>query len=691
MGTGINPASSIRDLPGVRPRQADKLAKLGLHRIGDLLLHLPRDYEDRTRVTPIAATAEGHQAVVVGEITDCDVSPGGRRFSVQITDHSGSMTLVFFRFHPNQAAKLIPGVKLWCFGSIQNRPSGLEMVHPEYQVLGEQAPIAVDDHLTPIYPATEGLTQATLRRLIQQAFAVCSDLPELLPADNLPSCCPLKFTHALQEVHRPGPQTDRTWLQEKRSPAWQRLAFEELLAHQLSLLTLRQQTKQQPAPVLTGSGRLAKRLCASLPFQLTGAQRRVLDEIVKDLSQPHPMLRLLQGDVGSGKTIVAALACLHCIEAGYQAAIMAPTEILAEQHRENFSNWLKPLEIPMGWITGRLSKTQRQKRWERVSRGEDRLVVGTHALFQGEAEFPMLGLVVIDEQHRFGVHQRLALRQKGEQRGLRPHQLIMTATPIPRTLAMTAYTDLDLSVIDELPPGRKPIATAAIADSRRNEVIERIAVACASGRQAYWICTLIETSDTLQAQAAEATYATLQTALPELTVGLVHGRQRAVDKNDTMARFKAGGVDLLVATTVIEVGVDVPNASLMIIENAERLGLSQLHQLRGRVGRGTQTSSCVLLYKAPLSESGWQRLQAMREHQSGFELAEIDLALRGPGELLGTRQTGAMGFRVAEITRHQALLPAVKQAAHSLANNHPNQIEPLLSRWLNQNLAYGQV
>ena len=681
----------IEALSGVGARQRDKLHKLGLRQVSDLLWHLPLRYEDRS-IRSIATLSVGLNAAVVGEVRLNElVGPQQRIWRVWLQDASGLLALRFFHFSQQQREALNPGTRVWCFGEVRQGHDSLELVHPEYRILADTAPLPVESSLTPVYPSVAGLQQATLRRLCNVALSRRAELPDLVPAEVLPAKCRIDLYAALEQVHQPCPEWRSSLASMDELPGKQRLAFEELLAHHLSLRRLRSRLQQTSAPALAGPGRLSRQLRAALGFPLTAAQERVCAEIQADVSQTVPMLRLLQGDVGAGKTVVAALACLRCVEAGYQAVLMAPTELLAEQHQRSFSAWCEPLGIEVGWLTGRLTKRTREAVWARLQAGDLRLVVGTHALFQGEAPLSELGLMVVDEQHRFGVHQRLALREKGERSGCRPHQLIMTATPIPRTLAMTAYAELDLSVIDEMPPGRKPVTTVAIPASRRDEVIERIGQACKAGRQAYWVCTLIETAETLQAEAAEATYETLCEALPNLRLALVHGRLAAADKSAAMAAFQTGEVQVLVATTVIEVGVDVPNASLMIIENAERLGLSQLHQLRGRVGRGTEQSSCVLLFQPPLSQAGRQRLQALREYQDGFKLAEIDLALRGPGEMLGTRQTGDIGFRIADLSRHQDLLADVQRAAEVMLRDYPDRVEPLIQRWLGSKLAYGQV
>ncbi len=685
---------------------AERLARLGLRTVQDVLFHLPLRYQDRTRVAPIGTLRVSDEAVIVGEVQLSEIKLGRRRMLlVRVADGSGGILLRFFHFSAQQHAALARGAMVRCFGEVRSGPAMLEMVHPEYRVIVDAAPdaqgyatTAVDECLTPVYPATEGLQQYTLRALSSAALDLAageSGLQELLPAEILARLKLPLLLDALAYVHRPPPDAPLAMLQEGSHPAQQRLAFEELLAHHLSLRLLRNKIQASRAPQLNAPGQLMKTLLDSLPFVLTGAQRRVTDEIIKDLRRASPMQRLVQGDVGSGKTIVAALAVLHAVEAGFQAAVMAPTELLAEQHLQNFTRWLAPLDLDIAWLSGKQPGKARRTMLERLASGQAAVAVGTHALFQEGVEFASLGLIVVDEQHRFGVHQRLALREKGIQyeHGLdrHPHQLIMTATPIPRTLAMTAYADLDSSIIDELPPGRTPVETVVVPDTRRAEVVERVRGACRTGRQAYWVCTLIEESETLQCQAAADSAVQLTEALPELRIGLVHGRLKTSEKARVMAAFKAGELDLLVATTVIEVGVDVPNASLMIIENAERLGLAQLHQLRGRVGRGAQKSSCILMYHGPLSRDGRARLAALRETNDGFEIARRDLALRGPGEVLGTRQSGMLQLHIADLVRDQALTPKIEQAAELLLQHYPERVPPLISRWLGEAARYGEV
>ncbi len=683
----------VTRLRGVGAALAEKLARVGVETVQDILFHLPLRYQDRTRVTPIGALQAGQDAVVEGVVAAADVVQGRRRsLLVRLQDGTGLLSLRFYYFSPAQKEALKRGVRLRCYGEIRPGASGLEIYHPECRFLKEDEPPPAEQSLTPIYPATEGLSQLRLRALAHQALALLDGtyLPELLPDALVRQYQLAPLEAAVRCLHQPPPDTRLALLADGEHWASQRLAFEELLAHQLSLQRLRASIRAQQAPVLPASRQLASRFLVGLGFAPTAAQRRVVAEIAADLGQPAPMLRLLQGDVGAGKTLVAALAALQALEAGYQVALMAPTEILAGQHHASFSHWFEPLGLEVAWLTGRVKGKARQRTLAQIAGGCP-MVVGTHALFQEDVQFRHLALAIIDEQHRFGVQQRLALRQKGVQGQLCPHQLIMTATPIPRTLAMSAYADLDTSVLDELPPGRTPVNTLAVPGSRRPEVVDRVRAACREGRQAYWVCTLIEESEELTCQAAETTFAELAASLGELQVGLVHGRMKAAEKADVMARFKQGELQLLVATTVIEVGVDVPNASLMIIENPERLGLAQLHQLRGRVGRGCTASHCLLLYQLPLSQMGRERLAIMRETCDGFAIAEKDLELRGPGEVLGTRQTGLLQFRVADLMRHAGLLPEVREAARILLAQWPQAVDPLLQRWLRHGQQYGQV
>ncbi|MBD3896974.1 ATP-dependent DNA helicase RecG [Halomonas sp. ML-15] len=686
----------VTELSGVGEALAAKLARLRIASLADLLFHLPLRYQDRTRITPIGTLRGGVEAVVDGEVAASDVVRGRRRsLLVRLKDGSGILSLRFFHFSPAQQQQFQPGVRVRCFGEARAGATGLEIYHPEYRLLKHgEAP--VDEHLTPIYPTTEGLNQARLRGLIQQVLTRLDEEPEALP-DGIPEALRQRFRLAglhecLHYLHQPPPDADLERLASGQHPAQRRLALEELLAHQLSLRQIRLRIQSDGAPRLPSGRSLQARFVTQLPFTLTAAQRRVLDEISHDLERPAPMLRLVQGDVGSGKTVVAAMAALQALAGDCQAALMAPTELLAEQHFRSFHAWFAPLGIEVAWLSGKLKGKARLDTKAAIEDGRARMVVGTHAIFQDDVRFQRLGLAIIDEQHRFGVHQRLALREKGEAGGLTPHQLVMTATPIPRTLAMSAYADLDVSVIDELPPGRTPVQTVAVPDERRPEVVERIRRACADDRQAYWVCTLIEESEALECQAAEATREELTEALPELAIGLVHGRMKAADKAAVMDAFKAGELDLLVATTVIEVGVDVPNASLMIIENPERLGLSQLHQLRGRVGRGATESFCVLLYRPPLSAHSRERLGVMRETSDGFRIAEKDLELRGPGEVLGTRQTGLAQMKIADLERDRDLLEEVSPLARALLEQAPEASPPLIRRWLGEEAGrYGQV
>jgi ATP-dependent DNA helicase RecG len=683
----------VGSLKGVGPALAARLARLGIENVADLLFLLPNRYEDRTRIVPIGSLRPGERAAVEGAIELAEVAFRGRRsLLVRLSDGTGFLTLRFFHFSGSQQQQLVRGARLRCFGEIRRGKHGPEIVHPEYRRADAPDTQALQDALTPVYPATSGIPQGRLRNLTAQALAALADgaLPDWLPAELQRELQLPDLRDALRYVHRPPPDARLDELEAGRHPAQRRLAFEELLAHQLTLRQLRNEIRRDSAWPIAPEGELAARLLAAVGFALTAAQQRVAREIRADLAIAHPMLRLVQGDVGSGKTVVAAMAALDTVEAGHQVALMAPTELLAEQHHQNFVRWLAPLAIEPLLLTGRLGARARRDAQAAIANGSGSIVIGTHALFQEEVRFARLALVIVDEQHRFGVHQRLALREKGAS-GRYPHQLIMTATPIPRTLSMTAYADLDVSVIDELPPGRTPVATVTLPDSRRDEVVQRIRKACLEGRQAYWVCPLIEESELLEAQAAEDTAAALAAALPEIRVGLVHGRMPPSARERTMAEFKAGAIALLVATTVIEVGVDVPNASLMVIENAERMGLAQLHQLRGRVGRGREASSCVLLWHAPLSPLAKERLAVLKHTNDGFEVARRDLELRGPGELLGTRQTGLMQLRVADLMRDADLLPRVQAAADVMLRSHADNIAPLKRRWIGAATRYGKV
>ncbi|MGD9602757.1 MAG: ATP-dependent DNA helicase RecG [Gammaproteobacteria bacterium] len=689
----------VARLSGVGPRVRERLERLGVTSIRDVLYHLPLRYQDRTRLTAIGALAPKMEVVIEGQVLNSQVQFGRRRsLLVRLEDDTGTITLRFFHFNREQQLRMSPGCNVRCFGEVRRGPQSLEMVHPECRFPAVAGDLPTDTALTPVYPTTEGLHQVTWRRLTEQALQVLAeDRDDTAALDRLVQGAATlgvrlpPLDDALRFVHRPPPGAVLDTLWSGAHPAQLRLAIEELLAHQLSLRKLRQRTRAHRAPRFGPAAVLRDALGSAFGFRLTAAQRRVVREIDADLSRAHPMLRLLQGDVGAGKTAVAALCATRALASGFQVALMAPTELLADQHVRTLTRWFEPCGIEVVGLTGRLTTVTRRQRHALLAEPVARVIVGTHALFQADVAFARLGLVIVDEQHRFGVDQRLALLDKGARGDARPHQLIMTATPIPRTLAMTAYADLDVSVLDELPPNRRPVKTTVLAEARREDVVQRIADACASGRQAYWVCPLIEESEQLDSQAATDTATQLAQALPDLRVGLVHGRLKDAQKRAVMQAFLAREIDLLVATTVIEVGVDVPNASLMIIENAERLGLSQLHQLRGRVGRGDTESVCVLLYKGPLGETARARLQTMRETNDGFVIAERDLDLRGPGEVLGTRQTGAAAFKIADLSRDRAVLPAVRTLADRLLGEDPALGERLVRRWLTTRLDYAKV
>ena len=733
----------VTALAGVGPKVAEQLSQLGIERIFDLLLHLPRDYEDRSRLVSIADVAHGQAALITGRVVHVDTKRSG--MTVVVDDDTGTISLRFFKVYRGLAQTMSIGTQLQLFGEVKVSRYGKQIHHPEYQVISSNEAI-VNTGLQPIYPSVKGLHQNKLRTLIKLAlqtvrtqglpmtlftpadFAVVADLPlaPFEPAklamaeDDFPddifstlarrvpdnsisnignttavndmanqNVYNLTIFEALVLLHTPPTYTDAgrqyqllTQLSARTHAACQRLIIEELTAHQLSLLYRRQQLHQHKAPKCTMNSPLADQLFAALPFDLTGAQQRVMKDITADMATSIPMLRLVQGDVGAGKTLVAAGAAGYALDSGWQVAVMAPTEILAEQHLVNFKNWFEPLGVGVGWLAGKQTAKQRREALAAVAENTVQIVVGTHALFQEQVQFAKLGLVIIDEQHRFGVEQRMALTNKGVANST-PHQLIMTATPIPRTLAMSVYGDMDTSIIDELPPGRTPITTVTIDRNRRDEVIERIAVNCEAGRQAYWVCSLVEESSVLDAQAAEATYEDLNERL-DIRIGLVHGKMKSADKQAIMQEFKAGNLDLLIATTVIEVGVDVPNASLMVIENAERLGLSQLHQLRGRVGRGSTKSFCVLLYQKPLSETGTERLNVLRDSTDGFVIAQKDLELRGPGELLGKRQTGNVGYYLADLIRDEQLFAIAQRLAKHLISDPTRKadVSQLIHRWM---------
>lgn len=680
-------------LKGVGPQLAAKLQRIGVHTVQDLLFHLPFRYQDRTRLTPIGGVTLGKEALIIGQVELTELAYGRRRSLLsRISDGTGALTIRLFHFSASQQANLQRGRWVRCFGEVRRGPSSPEMVHPEYTVFERKPKPDTGRELTPIYPSTSGVSQYTLRKLARQALQ--SHLPRVL--EYLPECVAAELgfpglIEALSYTHHPPVEANLSELEQGRHPMQQRLAFEELLAHHLSLRRLRQRRQAHSAPSMRPSGKLLDRFYKALAFDLTGAQRRVIREILSDLKRSTPMLRLIQGDVGSGKTVVAAAAAFWAVEAGYQVAVMAPTELLGEQHLTTFSQWLEPLGVSVDWLSGKLNVSQRAQVLQRLRSGEARFAVGTHALFQAGVAFARLGLVVVDEQHRFGVDQRHALREKGSDGASVPHQLVMTATPIPRTLAMTFYADLDLSGIDELPPGRTPVETVVVPDTRRSQVLARVRAACQAGRQAYWVCPVIDESEALQVQAATETEGALKAALPEHRVGLVHGRMNSRDKDAAMSAFRNGDIDLLVATIVIEVGVDVPNASLMIIENAERLGLSQLHQLRGRVGRGDVSSCCVLMYRPPLSDHARVRMSALRDTSDGFEIARRDLELRGPGEVLGTRQTGLQQLKIADLGRDRALLPQLERAAAKLLSEYPQNVDQLIHRWVGRGETYGDV
>lgn len=682
---------SIDSLKGVGPKVLEKLAKLRLKTLGDLLLHLPLRYQDKTRITPIDHLMVGVDALTEGTIVSQNMTKGGRNsLLVVIQSDSGTcLTLRFFHFHFRQAQSFTRGKTVRVFGEVRSGPNGLEIVHPSYQFVNLANPPALETTLTPVYPTTEGLGQTSLIKLIDQVLAKLKSQPiaELLPPELLKEVQLPDLNQAICTLHQPQASDDLAQIKQFEHPAQQRLILEELISQQIGLQQIRQAEKQRQAHPFPASQK-ANALLTSLPFHLTGAQQRVLNEIQQDLVQQTPMQRLVQGDVGSGKTVIAAIAAVQAAEAGFQVAIMAPTEILAEQHLNAFQEWLEPLDIPVGWLNGRMKAAEKRYMLAQIEQGEVKVIVGTHALFQDAVEFNQLGLVIIDEQHRFGVHQRLSLHEKNQDANLATHQLVMTATPIPRTLAMTAYGDLDLSIIDELPPGRKPIETAVMSNTKRFELMEHLYAKCKQGVQAYWVCPLIEESELLHAQAAEVTATQFTDHWPDLRVGLVHGRLKGDEKAMVMNAFKNHELDLLVATTVIEVGVNVPNASLMIIENAERLGLAQLHQLRGRVGRGEKQSHCVLVYQPPLSQTGKSRLKIMRQTNDGFIIAEEDMKIRGPGEILGTRQTGGLQLRIADLQRDAQWIPIAQQWAEQLTRQHPDTAEALKTRWIGDKMDY---
>ena len=683
----------LTQLRGVGPALAEKLGKLGVHQPQDLLFVLPLRYEDRTCIALIGSLLPGQRVVVEADIELTEVAYRGRRTLLcNISDGTGLITLRFFYFSRAQQQGLARGKRVRCYGEVRRGPKGLEIIHPEYRVINAQQPQPLEENLTPVYPATEGLQQGRLRGLIGQLLDNSNQtIDELFPAKLCKQYAMLPLAESIHYLHRPPADAQLEILAAGKHPAQQRLVVEEMLAHHLSLRQIRQRVINLNAHPLPATGTIVEDFITGLDFTLTGDQQSALDVISDDLGKDNPMMRLLQGDVGCGKTVVAAAAALQAISAGHQAALMAPTELLAEQHRDNFARWLKPLGIEMVWLSGSLKAQAKQHAYEAIATGTAQLIVGTHALFQEGVEYAKLALVIVDEQHRFGVHQRLSLMAKGGNDTLRPHQLVMTATPIPRTLAMTMYADLDVSVIQELPPGRQPVKTVALSDGRRGDVVSRVREACAHGQRAYWVCPLIEESDALEYQDAESTYEMLKEALPEQSVGIIHGRMRPAEKEQVMKAFATGQHDVLVATTVIEVGVDVPEATLMIVENSERMGLAQLHQLRGRVGRGSANSACVLLYKSPLSQLARKRLGVLRDTNDGFLVAQKDLELRGPGEVLGKKQTGLMQMRVADLMRDAALLPQVQEIAEVLLRDHPESARAIMQRWIGAASEYGNV
>lgn len=689
----VSPAldSSVATLRGVGPWVAQRLQRLGVDCIGDLLYLLPIRYEDRTEIQPLGGLRPGSKVLVEGELELAEVVFRRRRSLLcRIADGTGSLTLRFFYFNNSQQKQLTRGVRIRCFGDVRAGPTGPEMVHPEYKVLSLDSD-PPDNVLTPVYPTTEGIHQQRLRQLTDQALVILENNPMTdYIGDYLTNDWPA-LNDSLRFLHRPPQGSELSALINKTHPCQRRIALEELIAHRLSLRKMSLTRTKEKAFPLKDTQQLIPKLRSELPYQLTGGQELVISEIVTDLAKKVPMHRLLQGDVGSGKTIVAAIAALVAGSSGFQAGFMAPTELLAEQHFDNLTRWLDPLGIKVVTLVGGILGSEREETLKYISSGEARIVVGTHALFQRAVQFKNLALMIVDEQHRFGVAQRLEFKKKGQLGRLSPHQLVMTATPIPRTLAMTVYSDLDCSVIDELPPGRKPVKTVAMPESRRPELVQRVLSHCLSGQQAYWVCPLIEESEVINSQAATDLARELEIALPKLAVGLIHGRMKPHQKESTMQQFKNGELNLLVATTVIEVGVDVPNASLMIIENSERMGLSQLHQLRGRVGRGSQVSSCVLLFKLPISRLARERLSVMRKTSDGFLVAQKDLELRGPGDMLGTRQTGIIQLRVADLMRDMDLLPQVIEFSENLLCDFPQNVEPLIKRWNNTSSEYAKV
>ena len=686
---------AITSLKGVGPSLERKFNQLGIYSLQDLLFHLPFRYEDRTKISPINSVKLGDRVQINGEIVSNKILFGRRRsLQCMLRDTTGFIYLRFFHFSSAQKNSLTPGKLLSCYGEVRRGRNGFEIYHPEYKEIHSYDTNSLESSLTPIYPTTDGIQQKRLRSFVKQGIEILSrslKLAEYLPPEILSEYNLCHLEDAIQTLHNPPNCLDLNILNRGLSSFQRRLAFEELLAHRLCMLKFRKMTNNLLAPDVIIKQRLHEDFIDQLPFKLTNGQESALKDILSDLSQTTPMHRLLQGDVGSGKTVVAAIASIQAIGNGYQVALMAPTEILAEQHFNNFKKWYMPLGIRVGWLSGKIKGAIRRKTLQDLECGTCQILIGTHALFQKDVIYNKLGFIIIDEQHRFGVHQRLSLRNKASSSVFQPHQLVMTATPIPRTLAMSVYANLDSTVIKDLPPGRLPVNTAVISNQKRADIVKRIKDACINGRQVYWVCTLIEESEALECEAAEVTSMNLANLLPKTQVGLIHGRMRSEEKNNVMTDFKNGDIQLLVATTVIEVGVDVPNASLMIIENAERLGLAQLHQLRGRVGRGNTQSHCILLYQTPLSRDGKLRLEVMRESCDGFYIAEKDLELRGPGQVLGTNQAGLMSFKIADMQRDALLLEDVKNISESLMQNNQETVDPLINRWLSDREEYANV
>ena len=688
----------LRYLKGVGPRVSEKLQKLGLKTQRDLLFHLPLRYEDRTFISPVGSLQPGQRCQIEAEVLHTGVhfrrqGRSRRVLAAKLADNTGVVTVRLFYFNANQQKLFEKGNWLRCFGEVRSAQGELEMIHPECELIDSEQPAPLPQTLTPIYPTTEGLHQLSIKRILAQVIdkLQADGLAETLPQAWLDKNDFPDIGSAMLRLHRPENKRDSDLIAGNRHPAQYRFIVEELAAHRLALLERRRQIRSRRTPAISPDDGLRDKMARALPFELTGAQQRVLADLMRDFAAGKPMIRLVQGDVGSGKTVVAALACLPVIESGYQAALMAPTEILAEQHYQNFQQWLEPLGISVVNLMGADKGKKREQKTAMIASGEAQVVIGTHALFQASVEFKRLGFIIFDEQHRFGVDQRLALQRKTRDDEM-PHQLIMTATPIPRTMAMSIYADLDYSQIDELPPGRKPVTTSIVSEQQRASLIQRVAESCAGGGQVYWVCTLIEESEALQCEAAELTYEALCQQLSQLSIGLVHGRMKPRDKEAAIMAFKQGTTHILVATTVIEVGVDVPNASIMIIENPERLGLAQIHQLRGRVGRGGRESFCILLVKNSLSELARKRLEIIRSTQDGFAIAEKDLEIRGAGEVLGTRQTGEMSFRIADLMRDRQWFPQVEELAKLMQQPEYAEVRAeLLRNWIGERQDYTDV